>query len=400
MAKLNKTPYIRVGTEYYKFVEQVLFSGDITIKLKIWKFSTIKQDELPELIRDIPKYDDFTIVPDHLNYKQVINNLYNRYEPFEHVPVPGNCEKTLAFIRHIFGEQFELGLDYLKILLEKPVQHLPVLCLVSTQRNTGKTTFLNWLKAIFKGNMTVNTNEDFRSRFNADWVNKLIIGIDEVLLDKKEDSERIKSLSTSKNYKSESKGVDKFEIPFFGKFILCSNNEETFIKIDSDETRYWIRKVPPLNTDNIHLLFEMMQEIPAFLYFLINRKYSTSNRSRMWFTPDQIRTEALVKVIRGNQTSLEKELRIIIKEAMLNYDLKEIQYTAGDLCELVKGTMRASVSHVSETIRTRFGITNIPKPSTYKQYYFESMPVTNSETVCSRTKKGRYYTFTLDMFED
>jgi hypothetical protein len=400
MAKLKKNPYIRVGTEYYKFVEQVLFSGDITIKLKIWKYSTIKQDELPELIRDIPKYDDFTIVPDHLNYNQVINNLYNRYEPFEHTPVPGNCEKTLTFIRHIFGEQFELGLDYLKILLEKPVQHLPVLCLVSTERNTGKTTFLNWLKAVFKGNMTLNTNEDFRSRFNVDWANKLIIGIEEVLLEKKEDSERIKNLSTAKIYKAEAKGVDKVEIPFFGKFILCSNNTDNFIKIDSGETRYWIRDVPPLQNDNINLLKEMIQEIPAFLNYLINRKYSTSNRSRMWFTPDQIRTEALVKVIRGNQTSLEKELREIIKETMLNYDLEEIHFTATDLFDLVKNSIRTSRNHVTETIRNRFNLKNIPKPSTYKSYHMTMNPQDDSEMVSYITKKGRYYTFSRDMFED
>ncbi len=400
MTKVKKIPYIRVGTDYYKFVEQILFSGDITTKLKLWKLPIIKQDESPELIKEIPKYDDFTIVPDHLNFRQVINNLYNKYEPFDHVPAPGNCEKTLEFVRHIFGEQYEIGLDYLKLILEKPTLHLPVLCLVSTERNTGKTTFLNWMKAIYKGNMTVNTNEDFRSRFNADWVNKLIVGIDEVLLDKKEDSERIKSLSTSKNHKSESKGVDKYEIPFFGKFILCSNNEETFIKIDADETRYWIRRVPTLKTDNIHLLNEMMQEIPAFLNFLINRKYSTTHQTRMWFTPEQIRTEALMKVIRGNQTSLEKELREIIKDAMLNYELNEIHFTATDLFELVKNSVRTSRNHVTETIRKRFNVKNISKPSTYKSYHMTMNPMDDSEMASYTTKKGRYYTFTQDMFED
>ncbi|MEO8416781.1 MAG: primase-helicase family protein [Ginsengibacter sp.] len=73
---------------------------------------------------------------------------------------------------------------------------LPILCLVSKERNTGKTTFLNFLKAVFVDNMTINSNEDFRSNFNAEWANKLIIGVDETFLDRKEDSERIKSLST------------------------------------------------------------------------------------------------------------------------------------------------------------------------------------------------------------
>ena len=66
--------------------------------------------------------------------------------------------------------------------------------LLYAKPKTGKTTFLNWLKAVFEDNMTINKNEDFRSQFNSDWADKLIVGIDEVLLDKKEDSELLKSL--------------------------------------------------------------------------------------------------------------------------------------------------------------------------------------------------------------
>src|SRR5690606_32260370 len=109
-----------------------------------------------------------------------------------------NWDKIENLLRHIFNEQYDLGLDYLTILWKLPTQVLPIFCLVSEERNTGKTTFLNLLKSIFEGNMTLNTNEDFRSRFNSDWAGKLIVAIDEVLLDKKDDSERIKNLSTAK----------------------------------------------------------------------------------------------------------------------------------------------------------------------------------------------------------
>ena len=49
-------------------------------------------------------------------------------------------------------------------------------------------------------------------------------------------SERIKNLSTAKTQKAEAKGKDKVEGDFFGKFILCSNNEDNFIKIDINPT--------------------------------------------------------------------------------------------------------------------------------------------------------------------
>jgi phage/plasmid-associated DNA primase len=84
--------------------------------------------------------------------------------------------------------------------------------LVSTERNTGKTSFLNFLKLIFQDNVTFNTNEDFRSQFNADWAGKLLILVDEVLLSRKEDSERLKNLSTALTYKMEAKGKDRNEV--------------------------------------------------------------------------------------------------------------------------------------------------------------------------------------------
>ncbi len=71
-------------------------------------------------------------------------------------------------MRHIFGSQYDLGLDYLQLLYTMPLQKLPILLLVSEERNTGKSTFLNFIKALFEANVTFNTNESFRSQFNSD----------------------------------------------------------------------------------------------------------------------------------------------------------------------------------------------------------------------------------------
>ena len=109
----------------------------------------------------------------------------------------GGFPNIKKLVSHIFGEQYELGMDYLQLLYLRPVQKLPILLLVSEERNTGKTTFLNFLKALFQDNVTFNTNEDFRSQFNSDWAGKLLIVVDEVLLSRREDSERLKNLSTT-----------------------------------------------------------------------------------------------------------------------------------------------------------------------------------------------------------
>ena len=80
----------------------------------------------------------------------------------------GIFSSICSLVEHIFGEQYELGVDYLQLLYLCPIQKLPILLLVSEERNTGKRPFLNFLKALFLHNLTFNTNEDFRSQFNSD----------------------------------------------------------------------------------------------------------------------------------------------------------------------------------------------------------------------------------------
>ena len=128
----------------------------------------------------------FALFPIMFTYKQVHRTYLNQYEPINYVPCPGDFPHIRSFLNHIFEEQIELGLDYLQILYIRPAQMLPILLLVSNERNTGKTTFLRFMKMIFGKNATFNTNEDFRSQFNADWANRLLVLVDELLLNKME----------------------------------------------------------------------------------------------------------------------------------------------------------------------------------------------------------------------
>lgn len=55
--------------------------------------------------------------------------------------------------------------------------------------------------------MTFNSMSDIRSTFNSDWASKLIIGIEESFdSNRKEDSEKIKNLSTAMSFKLVAKG--------------------------------------------------------------------------------------------------------------------------------------------------------------------------------------------------
>ena len=266
-----------------------------------------------------------------------------------------------------------------------------ILCLVSEERNTGKTTFLNFLKLIFQGNMTINTNDDFRSRFNTDWTSKLIVSVDEVFLDRKEDSERIKNLSTTSTFKEESKGINKVEIEFFGKFVLCSNNECNFIKVDDKEIRYWVRKVPVLKLEQTDLLDDLKKELPYFMKYLNSTEVKTKKETRMWFSKNDLHTEALEKLINFNKSDLYKEIREILLDEFAKFEVEELKYTLRDLNQLLTANnVRLPTNTISNLLKTKFNLT--PVNGSYPQYYI-SYNLGQNIRVDKTTLKGRYFTF-------
>lgn len=146
-------------------------------------------------------------------------------------------EKILDFIKHIFGTQlfthngteiprWEIGLDYIQLLLHDPTQPLPILFLESTKNGTGKTTF---------GQLILN------------------MGL----------HNSVKKAS------------------------LVINDEPTMIcRIPNmDIEAIWIIHVPAPIKNNFNLLAEMKDQVPAFLEFLRGRKLVTKNASPCHFHP-------------------------------------------------------------------------------------------------------------------
>ena len=394
----NESPFVRVGTTLYKIVNQPRLNGGYVKKRIVWNNETLRQDYGKDYLANVPKYDGFCTVPDHVNYRQVIDNFLNLYEPIGHQPKEGDFSHIQALLHHIFGEQYELGMDYLQLLYLQPVQKLPILLLVSEERNTGKSTFLNFLKAMFRNNVTFNTNEDFRSQFNSDWAGKLIIVVDEVLLNRREDSERLKNLSTTLSYKVEAKGKDRDEIAFFAKFVLCSNNERLPVIIDPGETRYWVRKIHHLENDDTHFLQKLIEEIPAFLYFLQHRTLTTQNVSRMWFSPKQTETAALLKIIRCNKSKYEVEAAELIKEIMECMEIDSFSFCLNDLLILLNlSQVRIDKHWLRKIVTEDWKLTPAPNGLTYTTYLFACNKERRFEPI---RRVGRYYTVTRKQLDE
>ena len=392
-----KEEFIRVGTTLYKLVNQPRLNGGYVKKRIVWNNETLRQDYGKHYLATVPKYDGFCTVPDHVNYHPIVDKFLNLYEPIDHKPMEGDFPSIRSLVEHIFGEQYELGMDYLQLLYLQPIQKLPILLLVSEERNTGKSTFLNFLKALFQNNVTFNTNEDFRSQFNSDWAGKLLIVVDEVLLSRREDSERLKNLSTTLSYKVEAKGKDRDEIAFFAKFVLCSNNEYLPVIIDAGETRYWVRKIDRLQSDDTDFLQKLKAEIPAFLYHLQHRQLSTEKESRMWFAPSLLHTEALQKIIRSNRNRLAIEMSELVLDIMASTGIDTFSFCCNDILTLLANTyVKAEKHQVRKVLQECWKLTPALNGLTYTTYQLNYNRECRYEPI---RRVGRFYTVTRQQLE-
>jgi hypothetical protein len=346
--------YIRVGTVYFKRIMRTDRFGLKYETLERWKIETLQEDfkqAIHELNVYLPrrqakysvsdfieKYDAFCNVPDNTNYSRVIDNCYNLYSPIIHETAtwhsPEDTKHIEQFLVHIFGEQIDVALDYLTILLLYPKQILPILCLVSQENNTGKTTFLNFMKAIFQNNAVVLNSDDFQDSFNSHYASKLLVMIDEnfVEVEKRKEKERIKQLGTASKIMLHLKGADRKEIDYYGKLIMTSNYEENFIRIDAEDIRFWVIKVPAMQERDPDILAKMIAEIPAFLDFLRNKRAIKHPKTeRHWFSNELLETQARKKVIENTKPMHEEVLDSFFQDYFDQTGLQETTMSVQDI---------------------------------------------------------------------
>lgn len=291
----------------------------------------------------MPNYfHGFCNVPSHFDYKKVVKiggaRFYNRYFPFEHALIEGKCELTLNFVKHIFGDakvlhkgkeiaSWEMGLDYIQLLLTNPMQHLPVLCLYSPENATGKSTFGELLHRIFKNNTIQIDNDMLRSEFGmASYADKLVVIGEETLLEKKKDVERIKMIATAYNLAVNPKGQQMYTISTFAKLIFMSNNPNMIYVTKHDE-RFWMLRIPqlPIDQRDPHMTEKLAKEIPHFVHYLKHRTLATEEEGRMWFNPALIKTDALADAIKGSEPGDVTELRQKLNQYFLSLEYDEAQ---------------------------------------------------------------------------
>lgn len=391
-------PYVRVGVKYFKLAHKVDRFGVDREELLVWSKDEIKQDYGKEMLARVNTYDDFIIEPNNEKHQKAVRGYYNLYAPFPHQKNKFNVKKDLDKIKwsmnlmkHIFGNQIDLGLRYLKVLYEKPKQALPILVLTSEERSTGKSTFVDWLSIMFGGNMVIINPQDISSSFNSSYATKNIIAIEESRFDSVQATEKLKALATQKTLLVNTKFVTPYNTPFYGKLIITSNDESKFSKVDEAEIRYWVRKIPSLDGKGNHnILEDLTDEIPYFLHFLSEQPKIDYSLSRQVFTPEEIETEALTVVKKESKESLQKDIEIFLDDYCSNNpDIEEIHFIPTDIKNAwFKHNNNISANYVTKIIKDKMKLERVSVRSRYE-------PTLTDEN----SKIGMYFKFKNQYYE-
>ena len=390
-------PYRRIGVDYYKEVTFYDIWKSPKKTLVPWKKGEITQDHGGGVLNRIPKFDSSVIRPSNNDYQATIDGMYNWYSPFNHTPYSGEVTpdmipNSLYVLNHVFGEQIEQGIKYMKLLYEYPERRTYVLCLVSKVRATGKTTFLNWVNMIFQDNFVMTNIETLEGPFNSGYVTKNIIAIDEAVSDKTQVVEKVKSLASGKRVPVNEKYVRGFQLDFFGKIIFCSNKEIDFLRVDKEEDRFWIRRLHlvPKKDYDANIEDKLKAEIPMFLKYLLQQTPLDLTKYRFILTPDEVFTEDLQKLKENSRPELYKDLTMFLEEFFNQNEAYSVCYASPiDIKnKFFAGDNRKSASYIQKVLNNDFEMLPSEKISRYTPFDEEI------------SKTGKHYTFSRKTFTE
>lgn len=265
--------YFLVGSKFYKKLDnrqgfEILNESDVKIQLKpeqieIFnpeKNKMVKTDFYSKWIVDKKRafYDKTDFIP---NKDECPDNIYNLFDGF-------NAEQYLPLIKTFTLEQIDKKikpfLDHINILTNndpdyfiKWLAHIiqfphikegttPLFRdkgnFLTSGGGTGKNLFLdNYGKKVLgeKYYLTIGTNNELYNSFNEHLENKLLVVIEEAQGKSNfENFDRLKSTITQSQTLINRKGIPKYTINDYSRYIFCSNNENP-IPIDNNDRRFF-----------------------------------------------------------------------------------------------------------------------------------------------------------------
>ncbi len=174
-------------------------------------------------------------------------NTFNRATPFPCFAKETGRDTShiYTYIEHIAGQHTPYLLAWLRMKICDPrrkTEIMPVIC--SKAQGSGKSTFVEVIcKGLFGAkNVAVTDKFDPSNRFNAEFVDKLIVGVeerDDLMSDKKAGS--AKHAVTTSEDRVEMKGVDPYFQASYTEYVMTTNREVPInFQGDADQRRYML----------------------------------------------------------------------------------------------------------------------------------------------------------------
>jgi len=239
---------------------------------------------------------------------------------------------------------------------------------------TGKSTFIDYLTGMFGKNMNIINPDNLKSGFNYIIATSNIIAIEEAVVDKSHIVQKIKSLSTQKTITVNIKFIPEFSSPLFPHFIMASNDENLFIRIEDEEIRFFIRKLSKPKFKNHNILEDVIREIPAFLHYLTTLEKLSWKESRQLFTAKELDNNYLRNVKEESKNWLYKEMKELFTEFFENTAATDNIMLATPIdikTKFFNKNNQIQLSFIKKTLKEDFKFLNTDKVIRYKPFYHE-----------------------------
>ena len=378
--------FVVVGCDFYKRLTRLDHNKRPQPYLEMWTESNLQRNYVrngaPRFLHTLDTYDAFAVDPGHHEeYRTEVvvqpeeygprSRFLNNYKPLDYAPAKGKYPTIERFLQHIFGthiletrnkkgevsassEAWVVYVDRWTVMYRYPRQRVPAVVLASDEKNTGKSTVLDLNLAMWGGNGVMIGNDAIASQFNANWIDCSYVGINEAMLKRKEDGEKLKDLMTSPVTQRRGMYKDGEQSVNFTKFDITTNSPDKFLEITTDEFRYWVNVVKPYEgEEDPDMVQKMISEIPALFHDLRHRAIVHPRVGRLWFANSVIDNEARRAAAKASTTEAEKEVRSWVEEQFYNYRWPELYFSAQELRNLVndQNGCRFKLSQVTDVLR-------------------------------------------------
>lgn len=354
-----------------------------------WRYQTLKKSTVTDqfgtaYVKTLPRFTKSIIEPGHTNYQRTYQletelgtyNFFNDYEPlafspkeftlpqafikdpfsFDYTDIP-EIKNIAKLFKHIFGtgknsvgnDYLQIAWDWLAVMYLHPKERLPAVGLVSKEEGTGKSTFINVLAKFFGTNTTKIDSSRIAAKFNSLMGGKVLVYCEETKDDRGQMENILKDLITGFEAVIEKKFGDAEVVPTFCKFLFASNHPDTFMKIGSKSTRFFVNEIGPIPAAEKVGNFEELcyMEIPYLAYFLQKRGVMIAYEDRLWFKPERYENEALKRLQQSSKDNVERNVEDLMETIFLG-----LQHTGPILSFTSRELMTMMIAYAGKKYET------------------------------------------------